>query len=194
MPWKNEWRTPEKHAKCQHAWLTVMKNKNKCKLKLWKTMWTLQSHKVVLKMYNYWQFSTDHRLANMSASSLCLSFDFLAAGRLLEEAAVDFSQKKECNCNNVLSSQVTGLCRVSLKHQTPATSVDVFKNLCPHKWNQQNFRIHFRLKMHRFWCVFTTHFCCLHGKKPSILKTIRGVFESIVFIGGFDHCCVNALK
>ena len=68
-------------------------------------MWTLQSHKVDLKSYyNYWQFSTDRRLANMSASSLCLSFDSLAAGRFLEEAAVYFSRKKERNYSYVLSS------------------------------------------------------------------------------------------
>ena len=34
----------------------------------------------------------------------------------------------------------------------------------------------FRLKTHRFWCVFTTGFCCLHGKSlgnRNILKTIH---------------------
>ena len=72
-------------------------------------MWTLQSHKVDLKSYNYWQFSTDCRLANMSASHLCLSFDSLAASRFLEELQSIFSKKKEeRNCSNVLSSQVTG--------------------------------------------------------------------------------------
>ena len=83
------------------------------------------------------------------------------ASRFSEEAAVDFSWKKERNCSYVLSSQVTGLCWVS------AVSIDIFKSLCRHGWNQENFR----LCLHG--CIFVWKCIDFDAFSPSVFAVCK---------------------